>query len=151
MSRNTFHGYLSTLTNNISLLKEKIESNFFNPDDFNNQEEVVEKLQEVEQILQKLLQSELKPKPQSEIKLSSYDIEEYYNRLNKHDWFFSFSDDNRVWREGKAEQAALHEEAENNPVKAQMLKAFKDWVDECVRNGNSENSATKPSFESFVN
>lgn len=35
------------------------------------------------------------------------DTEEYFYLLDKHDWYYDFSDDSRVWKMGKADEKLL--------------------------------------------
>lgn len=58
-------------------------------------------------------------------------LDEYKERLERHDWFYSYSDDNLVWRAGLASQYKLILEAANRPEedRQQWIDAFKNaWA-----------------------
>ena len=35
------------------------------------------------------------------------ELQWYYNRLKRHDWYYDYSDDHRVWTEGNREESLL--------------------------------------------
>lgn len=51
-------------------------------------------------------------------------IEEYFNKCKGFDWYYTMSDDHRVWRSGEQAKRALKREAETDLVKSEI---FKDW------------------------
>ena len=60
-------------------------------------------------------------------KFNSAEINEqqqWWDTLNRHDWYYHFSDDGRVWRAGEAATAKLESEARVEPWKQTMYEAF---------------------------
>lgn len=51
-------------------------------------------------------------------------VEEYYKLLQKHDWYFSFSDDHREYAKGSAERSALTVMARQSPEHKKLLAGF---------------------------
>lgn len=50
---------------------------------------------------------------------------EFYERLERHDWYYDFSDDGGVWRAGSAERTRLMEASTLSPEHAKLFKAWK--------------------------
>lgn len=53
------------------------------------------------------------------------DYEAFMNRLDSHDWFYSMSDSQGVWRAGEMASADLAKEADSDPIKAAMYADYK--------------------------
>ena len=51
-------------------------------------------------------------------------LKDYWNMLNWHDWYYEFSDDGRVWREGKAAQEKLRAIAGQSPAHKDLFNGF---------------------------
>ncbi len=49
-------------------------------------------------------------------------LAEFEKALTAHDWFYSFSDDSRVWKAGEANYDRLHKLAAEGPV--EFRRAF---------------------------
>lgn len=59
-------------------------------------------------------------------------IEEYYRLLKAHDWYYEFSDDHRVWKEGQRKSDYLRKVADlksdlGDNSFSSLLKSFQDW------------------------
>lgn len=53
-------------------------------------------------------------------------IQEYYHKLETHDWFHFYSDDARVYRRGHDALAMLEREAKTDPAKQELFDGFKE-------------------------
>lgn len=51
-------------------------------------------------------------------------LTDYWNRLNGHDWYYDFSDDHRVWKEGHAVQKELEGIARQSPDHKALYEGF---------------------------
>lgn len=50
---------------------------------------------------------------------------DFYKKLQNHDWFYDFSDDGRVWREGREAEARLRGEARD--LGPEYVQLFNDY------------------------
>lgn len=64
------------------------------------------------------------------------DLKEFDSRLRNHDWFYSYSDDIRVYRHGSAAEAELIAVSESSP---QHMRLYRAWV--AYRNDASDTRA----------
>lgn len=55
-------------------------------------------------------------------------FDNYLNKLALHDWFYDYSDDNRVWRAGKDARQSLMEQAAKETILAQAFTAWGNCV-----------------------
>lgn len=62
-------------------------------------------------------------------------LQEYYDALVKHDWYWGLSDDMRVIREGTERAMKLQQEAELDPEKMALYMIFCARVNENVEKG----------------
>jgi hypothetical protein len=51
----------------------------------------------------------------------------FYDRLNRHDWLYEYSDDGSVYAKGNAEHRALQSVRTASPENATMYLAFQDY------------------------
>ena len=51
-------------------------------------------------------------------------LQEFYDAVERHDWFYEMSDDHRVWVNGEAARARLENEASTDFRKREILDAF---------------------------
>lgn len=51
-------------------------------------------------------------------------LSQYYEMLEKHDWYYSFSDSLKVFEKGREEAIKLNEIALNSPNHAKLYGAF---------------------------
>jgi hypothetical protein len=71
------------------------------------------------------------------------DRQEYWERLHKHDWYYAFSDDHRVWSAGNRVHSALSAEADTDEWKGNAFEAWSTYVSETIRGKRPE----RPKFE----
>jgi hypothetical protein len=62
---------------------------------------------------------------------------EYFDRLSRHDWFYEYSDDGRVYRKGRDAEASLKADARDNPWRMQALVLWQEHIS-AVHGGNRE-------------
>ena len=48
---------------------------------------------------------------------------EYFKKLQSHDWYYDYSDDNRVWEKGRRESQRLQAIAQEMPIYLVMYEA----------------------------
>lgn len=61
--------------------------------------------------------------------LTANSLKEFYDLLERHDWFYSFSDDHSVWLAGNRRQKELQAIAENGGQEyIDLLKAYEDHM-----------------------
>lgn len=70
---------------------------------------------------------------------SQNELAEFYDKLERHDWKYYFSDDPKSYKRAQANETALSEEAhkKNGPFLI-LYRAYKDW-------SKSNGSLIKPS------
>jgi hypothetical protein len=71
-------------------------------------------------------------------------LQDFYDMLNTHDWFYEFSDDNRVWNEGIRAEAKLLLIASTSDKHTELFKKFNKWCNESIK-GNKTDKPVKPS------
>jgi len=54
-------------------------------------------------------------------------LTEFYDELERHDWFTHFSDDHRVWESGEAAHSRLAEIAKESPEHKKLMDAFGEY------------------------
>jgi len=64
---------------------------------------------------------------------------QYYDLLEKHDWYYMMSDDSRAYRAGRASIHKIQSIAQENP---DFMRLYNEYVD--FRNGKSVNKPLKP-------
>lgn len=57
----------------------------------------------------------------------SVKLTEYYDMLDKHDWFFDFSDDNERWRSGLTTEEKLREIATQSAAHSTLFAKFEKY------------------------
>jgi hypothetical protein len=55
-------------------------------------------------------------------------IEQFFNEASRHDWFYDYSDDHRVWTAGNEYKNNLYRLAEGNTVKEKIITEFRQWT-----------------------
>lgn len=59
--------------------------------------------------------------------MEKMNLQDYYDLLEQHDWYYIFSDDHKVYEKGKSNQDKLVDLAEENgPKFKELYKAFGD-------------------------
>lgn len=52
---------------------------------------------------------------------------DFWDMLNRHDWFYTYSDDHSVYRRGQAHQDALEAVSKQSPEHAALFKGFHNY------------------------
>jgi hypothetical protein len=68
-------------------------------------------------------------------------IEQFFNEASRHDWFYDYSDDHRVWTAGSDNQKRLYNLAHGNESKEKIMSEFRSYV-----RGNRE----RPTLSEFI-
>lgn len=55
-------------------------------------------------------------------------IQEYYDALEAHDWYYSFSDDMRKYKQGELARFSLETIAKQSPEHQKLYNAFEDHM-----------------------
>ena len=55
-------------------------------------------------------------------------LEDYYNILKTHDWYYMYSDDHRVWTSGERVMQYILEIAKQSEAHANLLASFEEYV-----------------------
>lgn len=71
---------------------------------------------------------------------------DFYNILHNHDWFFSYSDDGRVWKEGQAMEKCIVSCALRNEFANFMYCKFTDARSDTILSGKQH---IKPKFDTL--
>lgn len=54
-------------------------------------------------------------------------LREFYDELEKHDWYYSYSDDHRVWKKGEAAWKALVAKGNQSEAHQELLDGFQAY------------------------
>jgi hypothetical protein len=54
-------------------------------------------------------------------------LTDYYDLLAKHNWYYNFSDDNRVWRAGEINLTHLLNIAHESAAHAELYRQFEEY------------------------
>ena len=74
--------------------------------------------------------------------VSSENISEYFRELQRHDWYYEYSDDHSVWKRGSDERTRLTQKKEYvGGVYHEMYSEFYNWY-----RGERE----QPTLEEFI-
>ena len=76
--------------------------------------------------------------------------EEYFDKLQRHDWFYEYSDDHSVWQRGGKSLAELRNLAKDNDVFAMMFSDYSSYINAVVRDGPKQESVARPVFEDYA-
>ena len=55
-------------------------------------------------------------------------IAEYFKELEKHDWYYNYSDDHSVWRKGNENTKRLQAIAQEQPILGRMYTEYSTWI-----------------------
>jgi hypothetical protein len=55
-------------------------------------------------------------------------IEQFFNECLRHDWFYDYSDDHRVWTAGNENKNRLYNLADGNDVKEKIMSEFRAYT-----------------------
>jgi len=53
---------------------------------------------------------------------------EFFSLLEKHDWFYQYSDDHRAWEKGSTESKRLQAIIQENDMFTRMYLAYSDYM-----------------------
>lgn len=56
------------------------------------------------------------------------DASEFFKLLEKHDWFYQYSDDHRAWTKGSDEAKRLQAIIQEDPLFTRMYLAYSDYM-----------------------
>lgn len=56
------------------------------------------------------------------------DASEFFKLLEKHDWFYQYSDDHRAWTKGSDEARRLQAIIQEDPLFTRMYLAYSDYM-----------------------
>lgn len=51
-------------------------------------------------------------------------LSDYWDMLDKHDWYYEFSDDNRVWQAGRQSETSILELSKTSQEYSNLANAF---------------------------
>ena len=69
------------------------------------------------------------------------DLVEYFKELQRHDWYYEYSDDHKVWEKGRNNSKRIQAAAQESEV---MLRMYKDYADYVF------NKMPKPTIEKYI-
>jgi hypothetical protein len=75
-------------------------------------------------------------------------IEDYFQLLERHDWFYAYSDDHRVWLKGEEERKELERrrDEDRSGVLYRMYFAYAAFMN----SGHSTTHVLKPRVEDYL-
>jgi len=79
-----------------------------------------------------------------------YAIEEYFEKLQMHDWFYEYSDDYGVWRKGRESRAELTILSKENDTFATMYHEYVLWINAIIAHGPKQEEVQKPVLEDYL-
>jgi hypothetical protein len=65
---------------------------------------------------------------EDDMNITMDDLNQYYTQLERHDWFYDYSDDYSVWARGCTERSRLRGMASKHPRFDELYRAFSTWV-----------------------
>ena len=71
------------------------------------------------------------------------ELEQYYKDLEKHDWYYNYSDDHRAWTKGLNESKRLQAICQEDDTLSKMYTDFCNWV-------NNPREIKKPQLEDYI-
>lgn len=76
------------------------------------------------------------------------EIQEYFEKLESHDWHYEFSDDHNVWKKGHEEHRRLTEVSGQSDIHERMYLAFVNYHSSGEAFGTAK--APKPKLSDFL-
>jgi len=73
---------------------------------------------------------------------------EYFKKLQSHDWYYDYSDDNRVWEKGRRESQRLQAIAQEMPIYLVMYEAMADYM---LSPPEKRKGLKEPKIEDYLN
>jgi len=77
-------------------------------------------------------------------------IEEFFMKLRRHDWFYEYSDDHSVWQRGQAASYELRQLAKENDTFALMYADYNNYINAIVKEGPNQESVAVPKLEDYL-
>lgn len=77
-------------------------------------------------------------------------IEEYFDMLGRHDWFYEYSDDHGVWQNGQATKVKLQSLAKTNDQFAIMFADYNSYINAVISEGPYQETVPLPKLEDYV-
>ena len=85
------------------------------------------------------------------------ELQEFYDKLEKHDWFYYYSDDRKVYAAGQKNETCIHNEAASKGLEfLSLLRFYKDYTNsngalmKPARPGGPKPVETKPLFKDDI-
>jgi regulator of PEP synthase PpsR (kinase-PPPase family) len=72
--------------------------------------------------------------------MEQLNLQEYYDKLKAFDWFYEFSDDGRVWREGKTNHAILKGLSKTSERHEALYRSYETYINNCINRVPFENN-----------
>ena len=76
------------------------------------------------------------------------DASEFFKLLEKHDWFYQYSDDHRAWTKGSDEARRLQAIIQEDPLFTRMYLAYSDYMFKPL---DEREGLVKPKLEDYLN
>jgi hypothetical protein len=70
-------------------------------------------------------------------------IEEFYDMLEKHDWYYDFADDHRYWKAGKASLEKIKILTQKDSIFARLYLDYSTWI-------FSNSEKLKPNIKDYI-
>ena len=77
-------------------------------------------------------------------------VEEYFDMLKRHDWFYEYSDDHSVWQKGQSAKAELQSLAKTNDQFAIMLADYNSYINAVISEGPHQETVPLPKLEDYL-
>lgn len=77
-------------------------------------------------------------------------IEEYFDMLRRHDWFYEYSDDHSAWQRGQAGKVELRNLAKANEQFAIMLEDYNNYINAVISEGPKQETVPLPKLEDYL-
>ena len=55
------------------------------------------------------------------------ELKSFYTMLKRHDWYYDYSDDHRVWKEGRENYDRLHTISRESTEHKKLWLSFNNW------------------------
>ena len=73
---------------------------------------------------------------------------EFFSLLEKHDWFYQYSDDHRAWEKGSTESKRLQAIIQEDPLFTRMYLAYSDYMFKPLE---EREGLERPKLKDFLN
>jgi len=76
------------------------------------------------------------------------DASEFFSLLEKHDWYYNYSDDHRAWEKGKNESHRLQAIIQEHSLFTRMYLAYSDYMFKPLE---EREGLERPQLKDFLN